>query len=299
MNIQWVDYMQPLSYKVPHTFTLQQVARYLAAHDRSAVVVMKGSDVIGVVEQKQIIAHIDQLHVSVVEVMSPIQARALSELSIFQQLPVLVHNQRQQLLGMLTTEAQQLVMQDFLGRYAVEQHAFQTTLAHAYEGIVVVDTDGIIIEFNEAYSRFTGVPRERAIGSHVTEIIENTHMHVVIRTGIAERNQQQIINGQEMTVHRIPLIHEGIVVGGIGFLMFEEITKIYRVYDQMHQNNLMQHTQQMKDALHTHERDFIIQTLKECGGNKAKAAKVLGIHRTTLYQKLRKLNIHQDDSSFK
>lgn len=72
--------------------------------------------------------------------------------------------------------------------------------------------------------------------------------------------------------------------------MFEEITKIYRVYDQMHQNNLMQ-TLDMKEALHTHERDLIVQTIKECGGNKVKAAKVLGIHRTTLYQKLKKLNI--------
>ena len=47
----------------------------------------------------------------------------------------------------------------------------------------------------------------------------------------------------------------------------------------------------MKEALHTHERDLIIQVLNEHGGNKVKAAAALGIHRTTLYQKLKKLNI--------
>ncbi|HJF31139.1 MAG TPA: helix-turn-helix domain-containing protein [Sporosarcina psychrophila] len=36
---------------------------------------------------------------------------------------------------------------------------------------------------------------------------------------------------------------------------------------------------------------MILQTLKEVGGNKSKAASKLGIHRTTLYQKLRKYKI--------
>lgn len=291
MHIQWIDYMQPLSYKVPHTFTLQQVARYLAAHQLTTVVVTKETDIIGVIEQAHIIQHIDELQKLARDVMTPIESKMLSELSLFTALPVIIHNGQHQAIGLLTAQALPLLMQQFFERYTLETHAFQSALAHAYEGIVVVDREGIIIEFNEAYSRFTGVPRARAIGQHVTDIIENTHMHIVIRTGVAEWNQQQMINGQQMTVHRIPLIDHGTVVGGIGFLMFEEITKIYRVYDQMHQNNLLQQTLDMKDALHTHERDLIIQTLKECGGNKAKAAKVLGIHRTTLYQKLKKLNI--------
>lgn len=288
--MQWADYMQPLSYKVPHTFTLQQVARYLAVHQLTTVVVMKETEVIGVIEQAHIIKHIDHLQQLAEEAMLPITAKLLSELSLFTTLPVLIHNQHGQAIGLLTTQALPALMQQFLDHYILETQAFRATLAHAYEGIVVVDREGNIIEFNEAYSRFTGVPRERAIGQHVTDIIENTKMHTVIRTGVAERNQQQMINGQEMTVHRMPLIDHGTIVGGIGFLMFEEITKIYRVYDQMHQNNLMQ-TLDMKDALHTHERDLIMQTLKECGGNKVKAAKALGIHRTTLYQKLKKLNI--------
>jgi DNA-binding NtrC family response regulator len=38
------------------------------------------------------------------------------------------------------------------------------------------------------------------------------------------------------------------------------------------------------------EREHIIRTLKECGGNHTRAAKVLGISRTTLWEKLRKYN---------
>lgn len=39
------------------------------------------------------------------------------------------------------------------------------------------------------------------------------------------------------------------------------------------------------------ERTLIIQALTEAGGNKTKAAKNLGIHRTTLYQKMKKYNV--------
>jgi len=35
------------------------------------------------------------------------------------------------------------------------------------------------------------------------------------------------------------------------------------------------------------ERQVILETLRNAGGNKTKAAKMLGIHRTSLYQKMR------------
>lgn len=39
------------------------------------------------------------------------------------------------------------------------------------------------------------------------------------------------------------------------------------------------------------EKELIIKTLTKCGGNKAKAARELGIQRTTLYEKLRKYGL--------
>ncbi|WP_269757893.1 helix-turn-helix domain-containing protein [Thalassobacillus sp. C254] len=39
------------------------------------------------------------------------------------------------------------------------------------------------------------------------------------------------------------------------------------------------------------EREVIINVLKETKGNKSQAAKKLGIHRSTLYEKLKKLQI--------
>ncbi len=47
----------------------------------------------------------------------------------------------------------------------------------------------------------------------------------------------------------------------------------------------------LKEALKSSEREIIENALRECGGNKKKAAQILGINRTTLYNKMRELGI--------
>lgn len=49
--------------------------------------------------------------------------------------------------------------------------------------------------------------------------------------------------------------------------------------------------EEAKDMGRKRERDLIIDTLRQVGGNKKKAAERLGIHRTTLYQKLKKFQL--------
>lgn len=119
-------------------------------------------------------------------------------------------------------------------RNAIE--ILSSILESAYEGIAVVDEFGILIEFNEAYSRFTGISREEAIGRHVTEVIDNTNLHVTVKTAIPERGVIQNIQGQDMVVHRIPIWEGKRVVGAIGMLIFEGVTEIYKIYENLQMN---------------------------------------------------------------
>ncbi len=119
-------------------------------------------------------------------------------------------------------------------RNAIE--ILSSILESAYEGIAVVDEFGILIEFNEAYSRFTGISREEAIGRHVTEVIDNTNLHITVKTAMPERGVIQNIQGQDMVVHRIPIWEGERVVGAIGMLIFEGVTEIYKMYENLQMN---------------------------------------------------------------
>ena len=51
----------------------------------------------------------------------------------------------------------------------------------------------------------------------------------------------------------------------------------------------------LRSILAETERQVIQETLKSAGGNKAKAARLLGIHRTSLYEKMKAHGLESDD----
>lgn len=77
----------------------------------------------------------------------------------------------------------------------------------AYECIVVTDPHGYIWMMNKTYRDFIGV--EDVVGKHVTDVIENTRMHIVGKTGKAEIAEIQRINGREMIANRVPIYKNG------------------------------------------------------------------------------------------
>ncbi|SKC58841.1 sigma 54-interacting transcriptional regulator [Maledivibacter halophilus] len=92
------------------------------------------------------------------------------------------------------------------------------------EWIVVVDENGIITMMSKAYKEFVEDPNPE--GKHVTEVIENTRMHTVIKTGIMEVAEIQKIQGRRMIATRIPLKKEGRVIGAIGKVMFKNVSDL-------------------------------------------------------------------------
>src|SRR5216117_590998 len=88
------------------------------------------------------------------------------------------------------------------------------------ERVVIVDQDGIILYINEAYCEFIGTTVEKALGRPAQDVIENSRMHIVAKTGKKEIAALQPINGSEMIANRFPLFENGKVVGSLGTVMF-------------------------------------------------------------------------------
>lgn len=90
----------------------------------------------------------------------------------------------------------------------------------AAEWIVVVDREGFIQYINQAYCDFLQTTIEEAYKKDVRDVIENTRMHIVLKTGKAEVASIQSINGSEMIANRYPLYVNNEMVGAVGTVMF-------------------------------------------------------------------------------
>ncbi len=109
-------------------------------------------------------------------------------------------------------------------------------LDRVYFGSVVVDHQGIITFLSQPYADFLGINRDGAIGRHVTEVIENTRMHIVVQLGEVEIGKQRI-RGQDLIVQRVPIRDtDGRIVGAFGQVMF----RVEELHDLLRRLNLLE-----------------------------------------------------------
>ncbi len=108
-------------------------------------------------------------------------------------------------------------------------HTLEEVLAGAGEWMLVVDASGVITMISEAYAEFNGVTVPEAVGKHVTKVVENTRMHIVAQTGVAEMGEPQTIRGRDVIVNRIPLKDGDRVVGAYGRVVFKDVEQLRRL----------------------------------------------------------------------
>lgn len=106
---------------------------------------------------------------------------------------------------------------------------FQHIFDSIHNGAMVTDANGMVTHLNRPYARFLGVDVEESIGKHCTEVVENTRMHIVARTGRPELNQTQNIRGQNILVHRIPIKKEDTVIAVLGLVMFQDVGDVVKL----------------------------------------------------------------------
>ena len=99
----------------------------------------------------------------------------------------------------------------------------ESAIESIFEGIVIVDEQGIITMINQAYCDFLGVESTKVVGSYVVDVIPNTRMHVVAQGGKAEVTDIQRINEHNCVVTRIPIVKDGKLVGAVGKVVFKDV----------------------------------------------------------------------------
>lgn len=100
----------------------------------------------------------------------------------------------------------------------------EVVFENAHEPMIVTDPNGKILLLNRSYREFLNV--QDVIGQAVTDIIENTRMHIVGKAGVAEIADIQRIKGQNMIAHRIPIMDEGKVIAVLGTVLFQDVQEL-------------------------------------------------------------------------
>lgn len=101
----------------------------------------------------------------------------------------------------------------------------------AYDGILGIDKSGMITVFNPVVQKITGIRYENAISRNVEEVVENTRMLEVLRTGEPELGEIQKIGDISILTNRVPIIVDDKIVGVVA--TFQEIEKIQKMETQI------------------------------------------------------------------
>ncbi len=104
---------------------------------------------------------------------------------------------------------------------------YEAILDNIHNGVMITDGDGKIIFFSKTYGNFLGVDPVQMVGKHCTEVVENTRMHIVAKTGTPEINHPHRIKGQDMVVQRIPIEMDGGVIAVYGQVMFKDVRDVH------------------------------------------------------------------------
>ena len=103
----------------------------------------------------------------------------------------------------------------------------QAVLNGAYNGVIAVNAEGIVVLFNAAAEFLTGLTADAVIGHDINDVLPSTGLSRVLGTGAAELNQQQNLGRCKIITNRSPIFSGNIIVGAVA--VFQDITELQAV----------------------------------------------------------------------
>ncbi|PEB39593.1 MULTISPECIES: sigma-54-dependent Fis family transcriptional regulator [Bacillus] len=226
--------------------TITETVKLLIKISKDELPVLDGKQMIGIVKLTDCIQWIQQksdksMLVHMIVTNSINKGSMKTTMNELQDIPFYVTTEQDGVLVGIIDKPELFAFQKFLKQQLKESQQliewFRLSFDTAYEGIAIVDENGVIQMFNDTYSRFVGVSKEEAIGQLAENVIENTRLPVVLKTGVPERNQVHRLQGQNLVVHRMPIWKQGRVIGAVGMLIHEGISDIYKILERFDQKD--------------------------------------------------------------
>ena len=121
-----------------------------------------------------------------------------------------------------------------LSRRAISNQNWEYSLSFildsTYNGIIAVDKDGYIVVFNKPAMEMFRLFKDVG-GMHIQEIIPDSCLSVILRSGVPVIGQKMTVNSREFVANYTPIIKDGEIVGAAA--VFEDMTVFQDIVDEM------------------------------------------------------------------
>ena len=90
-------------------------------------------------------------------------------------------------------------------------------------GLIVVDGENRISYFNTAAERILNVKKGAMVGKNATEVLENSQLDRVLKTGVSQENVKQVIGKTTVISNRSPIVVDEKIRGAVA--VFQDISR--------------------------------------------------------------------------
>lgn len=93
-------------------------------------------------------------------------------------------------------------------------------LENPYLAYIIIDNKGLITAINQTTLDVLDIKKEAALGKYVLDVVPNSRLPQIVKTGRTDRADFWPINGHDTIVNRVPIRKNGEIIGAIGYSLF-------------------------------------------------------------------------------
>lgn len=104
-------------------------------------------------------------------------------------------------------------------------------LDSTYNAIVAIDIFGTVVAYNQAAEKIVGIPAGEALSRHIKEVIPNTGLLEILKSGKVEANRRMVVYGRTVISNRSPIFSGSEIVGAVG--VFQDLSDLENLSQEL------------------------------------------------------------------
>lgn len=124
----------------------------------------------------------------------------------------------------LDMSAARMFMEKMQGREKEFNDFLQGLLENPYLAYTIVDRDGYVTAINQATLDILQLEKEDAMGKYISEVMPNTELPEILKTGRIDRAEFYSIMGRDTIINRMPITQDGEIIGAVAYSLFLDMS---------------------------------------------------------------------------